>query len=104
MIEPLLLLSPARVESNPELPVLAVLETALDMTLLALSTWLPEISDPDYDDSDSPDIRAARNVASRIELLRRAARDYRHLLAIFDDPEHPFAECQEPPLDDDPCI
>jgi len=103
MIEPLLLLCAKHVESNPELPVLAVLETALDMTLLALSTWLPEVSDPDYEDSLSPDIRTARNLASRIEALRRAALDYRHTLTIFDDPEHPFAQCQEPPLDaDDP--
>ncbi len=97
MIEPLAILCAKDVESHPELPVLAALETALDMTFLALSTWLPEISDPDYDDSRSPDIRAARTLSSRIELLRRAARDYRDILAIFDDPEHPFAHHQPRP-------
>lgn len=97
MIEPFFLLSATDVESHPELPVLATLETALDMTLLALSTWLPELSDPDYDHSHSPDLRAAKNLCTRIELLRRAARDYRDLLAIYDDPEHPFAGHQQPP-------
>jgi hypothetical protein len=101
MIEPLALISEKDVESHPELPVLAALETALDMTLLALSTWLPEISDPNYDDSRAPDLRAARYLCARIDLLRRTARHYRESIAIFDDKEHPFATHQPRPEDRD---
>ena len=96
-IEPLALIPAHDVESHPELPVLLALETALDMTLLALITWLPEASDPDYDDSRSPDLQAARNLCSQIALLKRALLDYRAILEIFDDPQHPFAHHQPRP-------
>ena len=71
----------------PELAILAVLEAALDVTILALAAAWPELQELDLD-SSYDEARAAFDVIERARTLAAAVNRYRLALATADRRDH----------------
>jgi hypothetical protein len=74
-------LSPEKLAISPELASLAVLDTALDMTTLALAAAWPELQDGLFS-YDEP--RAALEIIELARALAAALRRYRRALVTVD--------------------
>ena len=66
--------------AEPQLAILAVLEAAADIAILALGAEYPELACPDVDPRNPPELRAALELVEIARALDRALGRYRRAL------------------------